>query len=102
MRDSAIVWQQVDTAIQQFLVLEVDIGMTFAKSAVQAQSTGECLHNRRLARQAYDTGLRLLPRARFTEEDTRAYHRRLKQLRLALNRLGDPLEDSYCDDLASS
>ena len=30
MKDSATVWQQVDSAIQQFLIVELDLGMTFA------------------------------------------------------------------------
>jgi hypothetical protein len=95
MRDSATVWQQVDTAIQQFLILEVRVGMTFAETATRAQSTDECLHNRQLARRAYDTGVRWRARARFTQEDTRVYGRKLQELRLALNRLGDPIQDSY-------
>jgi hypothetical protein len=101
MRDLATVWQQIDSAIQQFLVVEVDIGMTFAEAAMSASSTSERLHNRQLARRAYDTGLRWMIRARFTRQDTKTYHRRLRQLRLVLNQLGDPIQDSYCVDVAS-
>jgi hypothetical protein len=93
MKDSTIVWQQVDTAIQQFLILELKVGMTFAEFAIHAPSTTECLRSRQLARRAYDTGVRWMPRARFTHEETRAYYRSLKQLRLVLNRLGDPVQE---------
>src|SRR5215475_13086499 len=100
MTDSARVWQQVDTAIQEFLVLEVSVGMTFADSATRAHSTKEGLHNRKMARRAYDTGMRWRTRARFTQQDTKVYDRKLRELRLALNRLGDPIQDSYYDELA--
>jgi hypothetical protein len=101
MRDSATVWQQVDSAIQHFLILEVDIGMTFAEAATHASSTQERLHNRRLARKAYDSSAKWFARARFTEPDARTHNLKLRELRLALNKLGDPIQDSYSDDKAS-
>ena len=100
MKDPATVWQQVDTAIQQFLIVELDVGMTFAQAAAHAQSTDERLRSRQLARKAYDTGSRWIFRARFTPEDSRTYHQKLRQLRLALNKLGDPIQDSYSDAFA--
>jgi hypothetical protein len=101
MRDSAIVWQQVDTAVQQFLIVELDLGMTFVRAAADADNTQERLHNRRLARKVYDNGLRWVVRARFNQEETKTYYEKLRLLRLALNKLGDPIQDSYCDDFAS-
>lgn len=99
MGDVATVWGQVDTAIQQFLVIEVTIGMTFARAGMNALTTGECLRSRQLARRAYDTGSRWVERARFTAEGIKTYRRKLQELRFALNRLGDPVQDSYCEDV---
>ena len=101
MRDSATVWQQVDTAIQQFLIVELDLGMTFARAAAAADNTEERLHSRRLARKVYDLGLRWVSRARFNGEDTKTYYERLRQLRIAINKLGDPIQDSYCADIGA-
>ena len=101
MKDSATVWQQVDSAIQGFLIVELNLGMTFAMAAEHAQNTDERLRSRQMARKAYDTGSRWIFRARFTAEDSRTYQQKLRQLRLALNKLGDPIQDSYSDGFAS-
>jgi hypothetical protein len=94
MRDAVAIWQQVDTAIERFLVLETDIGMTFAEAARHALCTEECLRNRRLARRAYETAQRWTRRVRFSGEAEKTYCRKLQRLKEALNRLGDPVSGS--------
>lgn len=91
MRNSIATWEQVDTALSRLLVIEAEIGLTFAQAATSADSTGECLHNRRLARQAYDNALRWVHNARLDDEDVKALRWRLQLLKAELCRLGDPV-----------
>lgn len=91
MRNSIATWEQVDTALSRLLVIEAEIGLTFAQAATSANSTGECLHNRRLARQAYDNAGRWMRRARLDDEDAKALGGKLRLLRDELCRLGDPI-----------
>ena len=91
MRDSIATWQQVDTALSRLLVIEAEIGLTFAQAAISSNSTGECLHNRRLARQAYDNAERWMLRARLDDKETKALCSKLQLLKTELCRLGDPV-----------
>jgi len=93
MRDSIATWQQVDTALSRLLVIETEVGLTFAQAAIDAGSTAECLHCRILARRAYDNAGRWLTRARLTDEDTQALRNKLQLLGRTLRKLGDPLRD---------
>jgi hypothetical protein len=90
VQNKAGVWQQVDSALCRLLILETDIGMNFARVATFADSTGESLHNRRLARRAYDTAEKWMARARLTSEEKKILSVRMKSLREALRGLGDP------------
>jgi hypothetical protein len=102
MKDLATTWQEIDGAVQQFLVMELKIGMTFADSASLAESSRERLYRRRLARRAYDNGLKWARRAKFAKEDMKTYRSELGRLRHVLNELGDPIEDPNYDELGSS
>jgi hypothetical protein len=102
MKDLATTWQEVDSAIQQFLVTELKIGMTFADSASLAESSRDRLYRRRLARRAYDNGLKWMRYAKFEEEDMKTYRSELRRLRHILNALGDPIEEPSYDELGSS
>ncbi|HYK37593.1 hypothetical protein [Alloacidobacterium sp.] len=94
MRDSIATWQQVDTALSRLLVIEAEIGLTFTQAANAANSTGECLHNRRLARQAYDNARNWMRRARLDDTDAKALCSKLELLGNELCRLGDPVGKS--------
>ena len=83
--------QEMDAAMSKFLEIEVEVGQTFAKAAANAQWTHELLHNRRLARRAYDTTTRLMTSAKLTEVNARKIARELQILRLMLSQLGDSL-----------
>lgn len=73
----------------RFLEIELEVGITFAKAAENAASTEDLLHNRKLARRAYDSVLRHTSRANSTGLETKRITTRLRKLRLALFRLGD-------------
>jgi len=82
---------EMDAAMSRFLAVEVEVGHAFAKAATDARWTREVLHNRRLARRAYDTATRLMRQVRFAEGEAQTLARRLENLRLSLSKLGDPL-----------
>jgi hypothetical protein len=83
--------RQMDVAMSRFLEIELEIGRTFAEAAIQAPWTAEALHNRRLARRAYDTTIRLMHRAKFEKAGVRKFSRDLERLKCLLSQLGDPL-----------
>ena len=89
--DLASFRQQMDAAMSKFLEIELKVGQTFAKAAINAQWTRELLHNRRLARRAYVTTTRLMGSAKLTEANARKVARELQILRLLLSQLGDSL-----------
>lgn len=91
VKDILAVWHEADAAISRLAFIEADVGMTFAGAAIQAQSTGECLHYRRLSRQAYDSASRLIERIRLTEPEAKVFSAKIGRLKLALIDLGDPL-----------
>jgi hypothetical protein len=99
MRDFPMVWQDADTALKQFVIVEVNLGITFADSASCELSTRDRLRNRQLAKRAYDSAVKWLPKVSFTRIETKAYYTKLHKLRLALNRLGDPIQGSISGDL---
>lgn len=81
--------QQMDAAMSRFLVVELEVGLTFAKAAINAHWTQELLHNRKLARKAYDTATRLMNQAKLTEAEAKGLDSGLQSLKLALSQLGD-------------
>jgi hypothetical protein len=80
----------VNQAICRLLFIETDIGMNFASAAMNADSTTECLHHRRLARRAYDTACKWTHRANLSEREAKSFKRKLRRLRLTLKQLGEP------------
>lgn len=91
MKNMGEVWQEVDTAVCRFLDLEVDIGLTFAKAAIYAGCTEECLHYRGIARQSYDVARNGIRCFRFQEGERKSLDRKLQCLRSALRQSGDPV-----------
>jgi hypothetical protein len=96
MRDSVAVWHQVDAAISTLVMTEANVGLTFAQAAAYAVSTRECLHNRKLARRAYENAQRWLLRVRQGNGDDEAVQNKLQLLEEMLRRLGDPMQKSEC------
>lgn len=82
--------REMNAAMSRFLQIELQVGQTFAKAAINARWTRESLHNRRLARKAYDTTKRLMD-AKLTKAKSRKISKQLEILKLMLSQLGDPL-----------
>jgi hypothetical protein len=87
----ATIWQEIEATLLSFLLVELDLGMTFAKAAADAAETRERLHNRMLARSAYDTVVRLESKAKPAGESAAELAAKMAELRSALCGLGDPL-----------
>jgi hypothetical protein len=98
MRDAAAVWQELDAAIGRLAVIETEVGMTFALAALHAESTQECLHNRQLARTAYDTAQKWMNRTKFKGDEEKVLCSKLLILGSALRRLGDPAMPAESSD----
>jgi len=90
MTNAAAVWQELDTALGRLAVIETEVGMTFALAAIHAESTQDCLHNRKLARRAYDTAQRWMDRGKLDERELKLLHSKLRMLGSVLRQLGDP------------
>lgn len=90
MKNAGEIWQQIDTAVCRLMFLEAAVGMTFAEAAINAYSTDECLHNRKMARRAYDTAQTWMHRGRLTDVETKDLRAKLLCLGEILRRLGDP------------
>ena len=90
MTSLVAIWQQVNAARCRFIGVETDLGLTFARSAMGADSTEECLHNRRLARLAYDTATKMMTTTALADRQAATLRRKTKLLKALLGRLGDP------------
>jgi hypothetical protein len=91
MTDPGELWRGIEAALVGFLLVELDLGMTFARAAMDATGSRERLRNRRLARSTYDTVVRLGERAKPTGPDTAKLAAKTSELKSALRGLGDPL-----------
>jgi len=89
--DLSLFRQQMDSAMARFLVIEVEVGIGFARAAHHALWTRDLLHNRELARKAYDTALQRMDHVRLAEREAKRLMKDLQKLRLALYQLGDPV-----------
>jgi hypothetical protein len=90
MATSIAIWHQVNAAIYRFLIVEADVGLTFAKSAITADSTEQCLHDRGVAREAYETAATMIKRTALTGREAKILRRKMLLLNGFLDRLGDP------------
>jgi hypothetical protein len=90
MTDSAPLRQQLDAAMTRYLVIELEVGLAFAQAAANAEHTKDLLHNRQIARRAYDSACMLMRRAYFHNIELHYLQNTLQKLRLALRGLGDP------------
>src|SRR3954462_6383998 len=72
-----------------FLKLDVEMGLTFVDTARQTNDFSRRLRNRRAARRAYDTVLRLTKKVHLNEEDARSVSQGLDRLKFELESLGE-------------
>jgi hypothetical protein len=74
-----------------FLKTDVEAAVTFMEIARAAQNPAEQDRNRRAARRAYDTVIRLIGRVKLTDADSQLLGTRLTHLKSGLRRLGERL-----------
>jgi hypothetical protein len=72
-----------------FLVADLDLGITFARIALESGSDDTRARNRRNARKAYDTTLCFLPRGRPTRPERKQINEKLAALKSRLQSLGE-------------
>ncbi len=72
-----------------FLMTELDVGITFAKIALESGNEDTRTRNRRNARKAYDTALHFLPKIRETQAEDKQINGKLATLKTFLQSLGE-------------
>ena len=75
----------------EFLKLDVQTGLTFSSTALTADNEEKKERNRKAARKAYDTVLRLGKKIELTNAEKRLLNRGLKKLRGELTALGEAI-----------
>lgn len=73
----------------RFLYAEVLTGLTTAKIALTTKSTEKKERNRAMARRAYDTVLRFVPKTYVTDSEAADLREKLEQLKADLRALGE-------------
>ena len=93
---TSILTQQLTTTGQQsnamnaeFLRIDVETALTFSGLALQTNNKEKLLRNRRNARRAYDTILRLWHRVTFTPSEEGYMHEMMGRLKNDLELLGE-------------
>ncbi|MFZ3342593.1 MAG: hypothetical protein WA609_08010 [Terriglobales bacterium] len=74
-----------------FLKADIEMALTFAGIARSARISEERERNRRSARKAYDTVIRLIARVDLTDHDAKVLGRSLARLKSELRGLGEVL-----------
>ena len=74
-----------------FLKIDVDTALTFARIALQSDTPEKRRRNRLNAQKGYDTVLRLLQKIPLTQSDAEFMVRKLEKLRSELHALGEPV-----------
>lgn len=75
----------------EFLKVDLETGLTFANLALQADDNAKKERNRRAARKAYDTIVRLIDRVILTDAETKFFKKNLQRLKDDLIKLGEAL-----------
>jgi hypothetical protein len=80
---------RLNRASVNFLKIDVATALTFSEIALQTPDSEKQRRNRRSARKAYDTVLRLMGRVSLTKDDAQSLSRNLQRLKSELVRLGE-------------
>jgi hypothetical protein len=81
----------------EFLTVDLDTALTLTRIAADADADGESdkrQRNLQNARHAYDTVLRLQEKMHFTEQETAELNDKLRELRTALEQLGEVFDSA--------
>ena len=84
---AAVAWHNKTST--DFLKADIETALTFAAIARAAESSEDKARNRRAARKAYDTVVRLVERVELTAHDARILGRGLARLKSELRGLGE-------------
>jgi hypothetical protein len=80
---------RMNRASADFIKIDVETALTFAKIARDADNATRRTRNQRAARKAYDTILKLLSKVDWTAEDGRVVEKGLDRLKAELKMLGE-------------
>jgi hypothetical protein len=80
---------QLNRANANFLRVDLDTALTFSNLALQSQDSIKKTRNKRAARRAYETVVKLMGGVELTEEDARILADKLRRLKSELQSLGD-------------
>lgn len=80
---------RLNRASADFLKADVATALTFSGIALAADDAGKRDRNRRAARKAYDTVLRLKERVALSDGDVKIMARNLQRLKSELTKLGE-------------
>lgn len=83
--------ERINRAGAEFLKLDVETALTFLLTARQSADESRRQRNRRAARRAYDTVVRLIERLKLSDEDRRTLALGLEQIRSELKSFGEVL-----------
>ena len=81
--------KQFNRAGTQFLKVDVATALTFAETALGTQDAAKKRRNRKSARKAYDTVVRMAKKVTLSDQDSKELERGLHRLRANLRRLGE-------------
>ena len=81
--------ERVNRAAAEFLKLDVQTALTFLFTVRSSEDETRRVRNRKAARRAYDTVVKLMKRVKLSEEDTRKLQVGLEQLRSELEEVGE-------------
>jgi hypothetical protein len=82
--------EELHAAMSRFLTVELEVGLGFAQAAAEARWTEELLRNRRIARRAYELARQMIGRTYLSRPEMARLEKKLRELRAALLKLGDP------------
>jgi len=80
---------RLNRASADFLKADVATALTFSGIALESEDPLKRDRNRRAARKAYDTVVRLMERVTLTDGDVKILARNLQRLKSELDRLGE-------------
>ena len=89
MDDLLVTRQSFNRVTTDFLKVDIRTALTFTRIASQSEDPVTKWRNRRFARNAYDTVLRLLAKVELSESDARILADRVKRLKSELRELGE-------------
>jgi hypothetical protein len=87
--DFLIARERMNETGAAFLKLDVEMGLTFVDTARQTNDLSRRRRNRRSARKAYDTVLRLTKKVHLNQEDARSVAQGLDRLKSELESMGE-------------